>query len=154
MKRLLVACALLFTFSAFSLPCLAAPPDDPAAIRKIMTDQALAWSRGDVTAFMQAYENSEETTFIGAQIGKGYERILHRYQQNYTSAAQMGQLTFNDIDVRMLPSKCGTPEYAVVTGRFHLERKEKGAATKDDGIYSLLWHRTQGGWKIMLDHTS
>jgi ketosteroid isomerase-like protein len=151
MKRALIACALLL---ALSLPCLAAPPDDPAAIRKIMTDQALAWTRGDVNSFMQAYEDSPETTFIGAQIGKGYERILHRYQQNYTNAAQMGHLTFSEIDVRMLPSKCGAPEFALVTGRFHLERKEKGAATKDDGIFSLVWRRTATGWKIVLDHTS
>lgn len=151
MKRALIACAFLF---AISLPCVAAPSDDPATIRKAMTDQALAWNRGDINGFMQAYENSPDTTFIGSQIGRGYERILHRYQEAYANSDQMGQLTYSQIEVRMLPSKCGAPEYAVVTGQFHLERKERGSAIKDDGIYSLLWHRTQSGWKIMLDHTS
>jgi ketosteroid isomerase-like protein len=151
MKRVLLACALLL---AFSLPCLAAPPDDPATIRKAMTDQVLAWNRGDITGFMQAYENSPDTTFIGSQIGKGYERILHRYQEAYANSDQMGKLTFAEIEVRMLPSKCGAPEYAVVTGQYHLERTERGSATKDNGIFSLLWHRTPTGWKIILDHTA
>ena len=56
--------------------------------------------------------------------------------------------------MRLLPTSKGDVEYAVVTGHFHLERSEKGEAKKDDGIFSLIWHKGAGGWKILLDHTS
>ena len=49
---------------------------------------------------------------------------------------------------------CAKVEFAVVTGNFHLERTAKGAATKDDGTFSLVWRKGAQGWKILLDHTS
>jgi len=127
---------------------------DEALIRKEVAAQADAWNRGDIPGFMQTYEQSAETTFIGTNIGKGYEKILERYQKNYTNREQMGALTFNDIEVRLLPGSCGKAEFAVVTGRFHLERTQKGEAKKDDGIFSLVWRKGPQGWKIVLDHTS
>jgi ketosteroid isomerase-like protein len=127
---------------------------DEASIRAALYAQVEAWNRGDVPAFMQTYEHSPETTFIGTNIGKGYERILERYQKSYTTREQMGTLTFNDLEVRMLPGSCGKAEFAVVTGRFHLERTQKGEAKKDDGIFSLVWRKGPQGWKILLDHTS
>ena len=76
---------------------------DEAAIRAAINAQADAWNRADIPAFMQAYENSPDTTFIGLTLRKGYQPILERYQQNYTTREQMGTLTFNDLDVRLLP---------------------------------------------------
>jgi uncharacterized protein (TIGR02246 family) len=127
---------------------------DEAAIRAAITAQAAAWNKGDVAAFMLSYANSPDTTFIGTSVHKGYEPILQRYQANYTNAAQMGKLTFSNLEVRLLPGSCGAVDYAVVTGNFHLDRTQKGAATKDDGIFSLLWHKGPDGWKIVLDHSS
>ena len=103
---------------------------------------------------MEAYEHSPETTFIGSNIGKGYEKILERYQKNYSTREQMGALTFSDIEVRMLSGIQRQTEFAIVTGRFHLERSQKGEAKKDDGIFSLVWRKGPQGWKIVLDHTS
>lgn len=131
-----------------------APSADEATIRAAIAAQAEAWNRGDIPAFMRAYEHSPETTFIGATIGKGYEKILERYRKSYSTREQMGTLTFHDVDVRLLPGSCGKTEFAVVTGRFHLERTQKGEATKDDGIFSLVWRKGPAGWKIVLDHTS
>jgi ketosteroid isomerase-like protein len=127
---------------------------DEADLRAAMAAQVAAWNKGDVAAFMQAYENSPDTTFVGTSVNKGYEPILKRYETNYTNAAQMGTLTFSNLQVRLLPGSCGAVEYAVMTGNFHLERSQKGAATKDDGIFSLVWHKGPEGWKIVLDHTS
>jgi len=53
-----------------------------------------------------------------------------------------------------LPGSCGKAEFALVTGRFHLERTQKGESKKDDGIFSLVWRKGPQGWKIVLDHTS
>jgi uncharacterized protein (TIGR02246 family) len=127
---------------------------DEAAIRAAITAQVAAWNKGDVSTFMQSYDNSPDTTFVGTSVHKGYEPILKRYQANYTNPAQMGALTFSNLEVRLLPASCGAAEYAVVTGNFHLDRTQKGAATKDDGIFSLVWHKGPDGWKIVLDHSS
>ena len=103
---------------------------------------------------MQAYEDSPDTTFIGLTLRKGFQPILHRYEQSYTSREQMGTLTFTDIDIRLLPSGCGKADVALVTGKFHLARSVHGEAAKDDGIFSLVWRKGPQGWKIILDHTS
>jgi uncharacterized protein (TIGR02246 family) len=128
---------------------------DEATIRALLDEQVAAWNRGDIPAFMASYEDSPETTFIGtASVNKGFQPILERYKKGYANKDQMGTLSFKELDVRLLPTSAGVTEYAVVTGRFHLERTAKGSATKDDGIFSLIWHKGQGGWKIVLDHTA
>jgi ketosteroid isomerase-like protein len=132
----------------------AAQGPDETAIRAAIQAQADAWNHADIPAFMQAYEDSPDTTFIGLTLRKGFQPILQRYRENYTTREQMGVLTFNDLDVRLLPGGCGKTEIALVTGKFHLERAAKGEAKKDDGIFSLVWRKGPKGWKIVLDHTS
>jgi len=127
---------------------------DEGEIRAAFFAQAAAWNRADIPAFMQSYEDSPETTFIGSAVRKGYGPILERYKQAYATPQQMGTLSFNNIEIRMLPGSCGPVEYAVVTGNFHLERAARGEAKKDDGIFSLVWHKGPAGWKIVLDHSS
>src|SRR5665213_3432943 len=127
---------------------------DDAAIRSALDAQVAAWNRADIPAFMQTYENSPDTTFVGLTLRKGYDTILERYRQSYSTREQMGELTFTDLDIRLLPGSCGKTEFAAVTGKFHLERAVKGEAKKDDGIFSLVWRKGAQGWKIVLDHTS
>jgi len=159
MKRnalLLVAAVSLLavTTLAAQTPPASSTPSPVAIIQNAITAQADAWNRGDIPAFMETYENSPDTTFVGLTVRKGYDTILQRYRQGYSTPDQMGHLTFSNIDVRLLPSSCGQPEYAVVTGNFHLDRSTHGEAKKDDGIFSLVWRRGPNGWKIVLDHTS
>jgi ketosteroid isomerase-like protein len=128
---------------------------EEAAIRAVIEAQVTSWNKGDVPSFMASYEESPETTFVGAaSIQKGFAQILERYKKNYSTPEQMGKLTFHDLDIRLLPASSGVTEYAVVTGHFHLERTTHGAAAKDDGIFSLVWHKGPSGWKILLDHTA
>ena len=141
--------ALIYAVTAISVH---AQENEKAAIRAVIADQRAAWNRGDLDAFMHAYENSPETTFIGAQVRKGYEPILQRYREAYANREQMGVLTFSNVEIRLLPGS--SSEYAIVTGNFHLERTATGAAKKTDGVFSLVWHRGPNGWKIILDHTS
>ena len=136
-------------------PGVHAQANEEAAIRAVLDKQVADWNRADVTAFMAGYEDSAETTFVGAtSIQRGFQPILERYEKNYVGHEQMGALTFNDLHIRLLPTAAGVTEYAVVTGHFHLERTAKGAAAKDDGIFSLVWHKGPAGWKIVLDHTA
>ncbi|HET6552038.1 MAG TPA: DUF4440 domain-containing protein [Dyella sp.] len=145
---------LMVVMLAGVAPLACAATDDAAAIRQVMADQQDAWNRGDIDSFMQPYKDAPDTTFIGSKIRKGYRPILENYKKNYASKEQMGTLSYSDIDVRLLPCADGRATYAMVTGRFHLDRTVHGSAAKDDGVYSLLWERTPGGWKIVLDHSS
>ena len=149
---LLLTCPKPGTAQAARQP--AASARDEAEIRAAIKAQSDAWNNADISTFMQVYEDSPDTTFIGQTLRKGYAPILLRYQQSYSTREQMGTLTFSDLDVRLLPSGCGKSEIALVTGKFHLDRTVHGGAAKDDGIFSLVWRKGRYGWKIILDHTS
>jgi uncharacterized protein (TIGR02246 family) len=133
---------------------MAATADDAAVIRQVMDQQQAAWNRGDVADYMRGYKDAPDTTFVGSSVRKGYRTILDSYREHYASREQMGRLTFSALDVRLLPGADGAVRYAAVTGRFHLDRTAHGEASKDDGVFSLLWEKTPDGWKIILDHTS
>lgn len=123
----------------------ASQPAPQAAIRAVLDAQVAAWNAGDIDRFMQGYEDSPQTTFIGTTVRHGFAEILANYKATYPTREKMGTLTFSDIDVRMLSST-----NAVVTGRYTLV---KDAAPNQTGIFSLVWAKTAQGWKIVLDHT-
>lgn len=133
---------LLFATSAF-----AATPD--AEIRRVIDDQAAAWNRGDIDAFMKSYDASPETTYAGSTgVTKGYDKVLARYKAKYSSRAAMGKLTFTGVDVRLIHAG-----FATVTGQFQLERA-KDAGGNASGWFTLVFQKTSKGWKIIHDHTS
>jgi len=132
----------------------AAPTSDDVAIREVLHQQQLAWNHGDVAEFMRGYKDAPDTTFVGSSVRKGYREILESYRRHYATRQQMGQLTFSDLDVRLLPGANDEVRYAAVTGHFHLDRTAHGEAAQDDGVFSLLWEKTAKGWKIILDHSS
>src|SRR5258708_11696839 len=116
MRRVLLVLALVFANAALYAQ---ASGGDEGSIRAAIAAQAVAWNRADIPAFMQTYEDSPETTFIGSTVRKGYGPILERYRQAYSTPEQMGTLTYSDVEVRLLTGSCGKVEYAVVTGNFH-----------------------------------
>src|SRR5713101_8006749 len=88
-----------------------------SAIRAVLEMQQAAWNRGDVEAFMSGYESSEDTTFVGANVTRCYQKVLDNYRRRYPTKEKMGQLTFSDIQIRPLGA-----DYASVIGRWHLDR--------------------------------
>lgn len=120
---------------------------DTAAIRHVLDTQVAAWNRGDIAAFMQGYNNSPSTTFVGKTVRHGYAEILERYRASYTGKEKMGQLTFADIEIHPVDAQVAT-----VTGRFHLARSAD-AGGDASGVFSLVFQKTAEGWKIILDHT-
>ena len=135
---------LLLFLSA--LPLLAATPQQQ--IREVLDTQVTAWNRGDIPAFMEGYDKSDSTTFVSTTIAKGHAQVLANYLKRYPTRESMGVLKFSDLDIRMLG-----PDYAVVIGRFHLARPPQ-AGGEATGIFTLLFHNTRQGWRIILDHTS
>jgi ketosteroid isomerase-like protein len=129
-----------------ALPLLAATPEP--SIRQVLDDQVAAWNRGDIPGFMQGYDKSESTTFVGPTITKGHAQVLANYLKRYPTRENMGTLKFSELEIRPLGA-----DYASVIGRFHLDRSAQGGG-EASGIFTLLFHRTSQGWKIILDHTS
>jgi ketosteroid isomerase-like protein len=122
------------------------PPEEQ--IRRVLLDQQEAWNRGDIRDFMTGYEESEETTFVGKAVVRGFDKVLERYLVTYSGKERMGSLTFSNIEIRML-----NEDHASVVGEFHLDRLETHGGPAS-GIFTLLMRSTAKGWKIILDHTS
>ena len=134
--------------TAFLLASSLFAAEPSAAIRRVLSDQQAAWNRADIEGFMQGYSNSPDTTFIGKTMTKGFAGVLANYRKNYATAEKMGKLEFTEIEVKLLGKK-----YAMVTGRFHLDRTQAGGG-ESKGIFSLLLESEPTGWKVILDHTS
>ena len=122
--------------------------DAESAIRKVLDDQVSAWNRGDIDAFMQGYQDSPETTFIGKTLHHGWQQVLERYKHDYSTKEARGTLEFSELSVRLLGA-----DYAIATGKYHLTRSAAGGGDAT-GIFSLVWEKSAEGWKIILDHTS
>jgi uncharacterized protein (TIGR02246 family) len=137
MKRILMLAALQL---------MAATPEQQ--IRAVLDTQVAAWNRGDIPGFMDGYDKSESTTFVGAAITKGHAQVLANYEKRYPTREKMGTLKFSDIEIRKLG-----PDYASVLGRYHLDRSAD-AGGEASGIFTLIFHKTAQGWKIIQDHTS
>ena len=121
-------------------------PKDATAIRRLMTDQAAAWNRGNIDDFMKGYWNNDSLVFIGRSgPSYGYAAGLARYKSSYDSPDKMGQLTFSEIKITRL-----APDYCFVIGKWALKRK----AGDVGGTYTLLFRKINGQWFIIVDHTS
>ena len=122
--------------------------DAESAIRQVLDGQVSAWNKGDIVSFMQGYKDSPDTTFIGKTMRQGWQQVMERYKASYSTKDAMGTLEFSDLKIRMLGA-----DYAVATGKYHLTRTAAGGGDAT-GIFSLVWEKSAGGWKIILDHTS
>ena len=116
------------------------------AIRAVMEAQQAAWNRGDIEGFMDGYERSETTTFVsGDEITRGWQTVLDRYKQRYSSPEKMGTLSFSELDIQPI-----SPSYALADGRWQLNR----AGDSPHGRFTLLFRETSSGWRIIHDTTT
>lgn len=116
------------------------------AIRKVMDEQAVAWNKGDIDAFMTGYWRSEKLTFVsGTDVTRGWQQTLDRYKRTYDSRAKMGTLTFSDLEFIVLER-----DVAVVLGSWSLAREKDNP----HGKFTLTFRKFKIGWRIVMDHTS
>ena len=117
-----------------------------AAIRAVLDAQAAAWNRGDVEGYMDGYDRSPQTEFVGGDsITRGWQDVLDRYKKKYDTREKMGTLTFTDLEIDVLSG-----DAALVLGRWRLKR----ASDEPHGTFTLLLRKTKAGWRIVHDHTS
>ena len=81
-------------------------------------------------------------------INRGFQQILDDYKHNYPNKEAMGTLTFSDLEPHVLDE-----HYAFVLGRYHVDRGKKVGGPAD-GVFSLLFEKTDQGWKIVVAHTT
>ena len=116
------------------------------AIRSVLDAQAAAWNRGDLEGYMDGYDRSPNTEFVGGDtITRGWQTVLERYQKKYDSRDKMGVLTFSEIEITVL-----SKDAALVSGRWRLKR----ASDEPHGTFSLVFRRKKAGWRIVHDHSS
>ena len=116
------------------------------AIKAVINAQRDAWNRGDIEGYMDGYDKSDNTVFVsGDNVTRGWKTVLERYKKSYDSREKMGQLEFSDLEITVL-----SEDSAVVLGRWLLKR------SKDEphGRFTLIFKKTQSGWRIIHDHTS
>jgi len=144
-----IGLAIIFSWGvARSAPTQAgkSDPKAEAAIRAVMDAQAAAWNRGDLEGYMDGYDRSSQTEFVGGDtITRGWQTVLDRYRRNYNSREKMGVLTFSDLEITIL-----SKDAALVLGRWRLKR----TSDEPHGTFSLLFRKTKAGWRIVHDHSS
>ena len=142
MKTTALAFLILLTIST---SIFAQTDKRSTAIRKVMDDQAVAWNRGDINAFMIGYWRSDKLTFIsGTDVTRGWQPTLDRYKKTYDSRAKMGVLTFADLEITVLAK-----DAAVVLGSWSLARDKDNPK----GKFTLIFRKFKDGWRIVMDHT-
>jgi uncharacterized protein (TIGR02246 family) len=131
------------------LPAQSLKQDDASAVRAVLDAQVAAWNRGDYVAFMDGYEKSPDLTFSGSNgVTRGWESVLDRYRQHYSTREAMGTLSFSELEMHSI-----APGAALVLGKFQLVRDQK-AGGNASGHFSLVFRKTPAGWRIIHDHTS
>jgi ketosteroid isomerase-like protein len=123
-------------------------PQQQLDVIKVLLAQEAAWNRGDIEAFSESYKNSPETLFITNTVNRGFAGMVDAYKRDYPNKAVMGTLGFAELEVHPLDDR-----FAVVIGKYHLERGKKEGGNAD-GIFSLVLEKTDKGWKIIVDHTT
>jgi peptidoglycan-N-acetylglucosamine deacetylase len=69
------------------------------AVTVLLREQAEAWSRGDLEAFVSAY--AEDAVFVSPSgLTRGRDEVLERYRKRYPDAAAMGRLTLEVLETR------------------------------------------------------
>jgi uncharacterized protein (TIGR02246 family) len=146
--RSLVVHAFLIASLAIGSSCHRSfTPDDRRAVEAVLERQRQAWNRGDLAGYMDGYAPSDGLVFTsGGKIRRGWEATMAAYRKRYGGdRAGMGQLAFEVIDVQPIGA-----DGAVMLGRWRLT----GTTQAGSGVFSVVFERQPGGWRIVHDHTS
>ncbi len=119
---------------------------DVKAIKAVLKEQRLAWSKDNIEEFMEGYWKSDSLKFYGSNgITYGWENTLERYKKAYPSEDHTGTLSFKINAVTKI-----TDGAYYVLGEYHLKRNAGNA----DGIFMLVFKKINGEWKIIADTSS
>lgn len=116
---------------------------------KVLNAQEHAWNHADIDAYLNGYENSPDLLFVSdGRITRGFEQLTSDYKRNYPTKESMGVLTFSELEPHVMSDTFG-----VVLGKYHVDRVKKAGGSAD-GMFSLVFEKTDDGWKIVVAHTT
>lgn len=146
-SRMWTAFALLLAFVVAAAAADDKAATEKAAARKVLDDQAVAWNKGDLKAFMGGYWESPDLSFYsGKDKTRGFKETLERYRKRYQAdGKEMGKLTFSELDLEMLG-----PDAILARGRWKVEMSKES----HQGLFTLVMRKFPEGWRIVHDHTS
>ena len=131
---------------AFLATTCAAQSSRESEVRVVLSAQVEAWNNGDISGYLVGYWESDSTVFLSdGSITRGFNEVAGRYSARYSTREQMGVLSFEELQVRML-----SPTTAVAYGIWRLQRTSDAPW----GRYTLIVERKKEGWRITHDHTS
>ncbi|HET9315669.1 MAG TPA: polysaccharide deacetylase family protein [Vicinamibacteria bacterium] len=126
------------------------------SVESLLRDQAAAWTRGDLDAFVSHY--APDARFVAADgVTVGRDAVLARYRKRYAGKEAMGTLTLEPLNVRDIwgpeVSALGDAEASnvhsvSVVARWTLERTGQPKAT---GLTLLVFRRDGGKWWVVED---
>ncbi len=118
------------------------------AVREIgsaIEEQVASWNSDDLPGFMRYYWRSDDMTFHGGKTRlQGWEALDSMYRRTY-SGEQRGALEFSGIEIEIL-----SPVSAYVLGDWKVTLPD----TVKQGKFTLIWRKTDEGWRIVHDHSS
>jgi hypothetical protein len=116
------------------------------SIHSVLERQIAGWNSGSIETFMDGYVRNDSLRFAsGGSVTYGWTTMLGRYRKGYPSPEAMGVLEFSGISITVI-----SPEAAVVFGTWTLRRNADTPA----GLFTLLFRKINGSWRIVHDHTS
>ena len=143
-------CAVLFAAPAVSQnpdPLFMATRQQLDVVKVVLAQQA-AWNKGDLDAYISHYKDAPDTQAVLANLVRGIDNIRAAYRQNFPSKDSMGEIEDSDIEVRALGDN-----YALATGKYHLNRSKK-AGGPVDGSFMELFEKTANGWQIIFSQST
>jgi beta-aspartyl-peptidase (threonine type) len=95
---------------------------------------------------MDGYWKSDSLVFTsGGTVNRGWRLTFEKYSKKYNTKEKMGMLVFSDVEIVLLSDSS-----AWALGKWKLVR----ASDQPHGIFTLVFRKLPGGWKIVHDHTS
>ncbi|NIR48754.1 DUF4440 domain-containing protein [candidate division KSB1 bacterium] len=139
-----------FVSAWFVLGCFQNNAPDPEIVRQtvetVLSKQVTAWNDGDLEGFMAGYWHSDSLRFVsGGNVSYGWQTSLEHYERGYPDKAAMGTLRFGETDIDVL-----SQDAALVFGKWLLTKEND----QPWGYFTLLFCKTDEGWRIVHDHTS
>ena len=115
---------------------------------KVILAQQNAWNKGDLDAYLSHYKDAPDTQAVLANLVRGVDNIRSAYKQNFPNKDSMGTIEDTDIEVKALGDN-----YALATGKYHLNRPKKSGGAVE-GSFMELFEKTQAGWQIIFSQST
>lgn len=119
---------------------------DAAAIRAVFDTTTAGWNRGELSAYLSAYEDSA-TTMGSAGLVRGRDAIGDQMRAGFWRTGRPAQaLHYEHLEIRPLGAN-----HALATGEYVLTGADRPDRT---GWFTTIWVRTAAGWRMTHDHSS